>query len=325
MLNLPAHVPVVTLERGGLVEGVHHGSMAVLDAAGGPLALVGDVAAPFYPRSALKPLQAVAMLRHGLQLPPDLLALATASHSGGPEHLSRVHRILELTGAGLRDLRNVADLPLGEPERARWLASGRGPEQVAQNCSGKHAAMLTTCRLNGWETAGYLEVDHPLQRAVAATIEEFTGEPVAAVTTDGCGAPLFAVSVLGLARATLRLVSADPASPEGQVAAALREHPGLVAGRGRASADLVRAVPGLAAKDGYESVQIAGLTGAGALALKIADGGDRARLPLASAGLALLGVDEVALQPFATQPVLGGGHRVGTLQALPLDQYRNCQ
>ena len=315
--DLPAHVPVATLVRDGLVESVHHGSMAVVDADGTDLVVVGDVTSPVFPRSALKPLQAVAMVRCGLDVPADLLALATASHSGEPEHLARVRRLLAGAGVSTGALRTPPDLPFGEAERAAWTAAGRGPEPLAHNCSGKHAAMIATCRAAGWDTSAYLDPDHQLQRATVEVVEEFTGEPVTHRGTDGCGAPLFASSLRGLARAVARLGGAGPSTPEGRVADAVRTHPGLVGGRGRDVTDLLRAVPGLVAKDGAEAVQVAG-TARGALALKVADGGQRARMPVTALGLTALGVDPALLAPFATVPVLGGGRVVGALSAVPL-------
>lgn len=313
----PAHVPVATLVRDGLVESVHHGSMAVVDADGADLVVVGDVTSPVFGRSALKPLQATAMVRCGLDVPADLLALASASHSGGPEHLLRVGRLLAGAGLSTGALRTPPDLPFGDAERTAWTTAGRGPEPLCHNCSGKHAAMLATCRAAGWDTATYLAPDHPLQRAVVEVVEEFTGERVTHRGTDGCGAPLFATSLRGLARAVARVSTAGPGTAEGRVADAVRAHPGLVGGRDRDLTALLRAVPGLVAKDGAEAVQVAG-TARGALALKIADGGQRARTPVTAVGLAALGVDPALLRPFASVPVLGGGRVVGALSGLPL-------
>jgi len=319
----PRHVAVADLVRGGLVESVHSGSMAVVGPGGTLLAAVGDVDAPVYPRSALKPLQAVAMVRAGLDLPADLLALASASHSGSALHLDGVRRVLELGGFTTADLRNTPDLPFGTAERAAWTAAGGVAEPLTQNCSGKHAAMLLTCRTAGWDAAGYLDPQHPLQQAIAATVADLAGEEPAHRTTDGCGAPLFSLSLHGLARAVGRIAGAADGTPEGRVAAALRTHPDLVAGEGRDVTALVRAVPGLLAKDGAEAVQVAGLRDGGALALKIADGGDRARLPVAVPGLERLGVDPDALAPFATVTVLGGGHPVGELRGRALPPLQN--
>ncbi|WP_181804691.1 asparaginase, partial [Streptomyces shenzhenensis] len=186
----PLHAPVAHLVRGGVVEGIHHGSVVVLDADGQVQFQLGDIEAACYPRSALKPVQAVAMLRAGLPLDGDLLALAAASHSGEERHLAGTRRILELAGLTEADLRNVPDMPYGPAVRDTWIREGRQPSRIAQNCSGKHAAMLWTAKLNGWSLADYLEPEHPLQQAVAEIVEDLTGQRVAATTVDGCGAPL---------------------------------------------------------------------------------------------------------------------------------------
>src|SRR5690606_18106755 len=162
---------------------------------------------------------------------------------------------------------------------------------LAQNCSGKHAAMLCTAALNGWSLDDYLDPAHPLQQAIAATVEDLTGQRVANVSVDGCGAPLFAVSLHGLARAAARSSTAAPGTPEARVADAMRAHAEMASGSGRDVAALMRAVPGLLAKDGYEGVQIAALPDGHAVAVKIADGASRARGPVTARALALAGVD----------------------------------
>jgi L-asparaginase II len=297
-VGIPTHVPLVHLLRDGLVEGVHHGSAVVLAPDGSVLFRAGDVDTAFYPRSAAKPMQAAAMTRLGLSLPTDLLALAAASHSGEPLHLDGAQRILDGCGCGEDDLGNPADLPFDPVERAGWIASGRTARRLAHNCSGKHAAMLATARLRGWATAGYLDRRHPLQRAIAATVEDLTGERIAATAVDGCGSPLFAVSLRALARAVGRIAAAPPETPEGRVARAIRTHPQMVAGDRRDVTALMRTVPGLVAKDGFEAVQVAALPDGTAIGIKIADGSDRARLPATVAALALAGVDPDLLTPF---------------------------
>ncbi|MFI0191933.1 asparaginase [Streptomyces sp. NPDC017082] len=313
----PLHTPVAHLVRGGVVEGVHYGSVVVHGADGRVRFQLGDIEAAFYPRSALKPVQAVAMLRAGLPLDGELLSLAAASHSGEERHLAGTRRILELAGLGEDDLRNVPDLPFGPVVRDAWVREGRLPSRLAQNCSGKHAAMLWTAKLNGWSLPDYLDPAHPLQQAIARTVEELTGQPVARVTVDGCGAPLFAVSLHGLARALARITSAAPGTPEARVAAAMREHAEMASGSGRDVAALMRAVPGLLAKDGFEGVQVAALPDGTAVAVKIADGANRARIPVAAAALALAGVDPRLLTEFAGEPLLGGGRPVGRVR--PVD------
>ncbi|MFE0454416.1 asparaginase [Streptomyces sp. NPDC058914] len=310
----PLHAPVAHLFRGGVTEGVHYGSVVVLGTAGRIDFQLGDVEAAFYPRSALKPLQAVAMVRAGLPLDGELLSLAAASHSGEERHLAGTRRILELAGVTEDDLRNVPDLPYDRVVRDAWVREGRRPSRLAQNCSGKHAAMLYTCRLNGWSLDGYLDPGHPLQQAIAEIVEDLTGQRIARVTVDGCGAPLFSVSLHGLARAAARITAAAPGTPEARVADAMRDHAEMASGSGRDVAALMRAVPGLLAKDGFEGVQVAALPDGRAVAVKIADGADRARVPVAAAALARAGVDPALLAEFAGEPLLGGGAPVGCVR-----------
>ncbi|MEV7815031.1 asparaginase [Streptomyces flaveolus] len=312
----PLHAPVAHLVRGGVVEGIHYGSVVVLGTDGQVRFQLGDIEAAFYPRSAIKPVQAVAMLRAGLPLDGELLSLAAASHSGEERHLAGTRRILELAGLAEDDLRNVPDMPFDPVVRDAWVREGRLPSRLAQNCSGKHAAMLWTAKLNGWSLDDYLAPEHPLQQAVAATVEELTGQRVARVTVDGCGAPLFPISLHGLARALARITSAAPGTPEARVADAMREHAEMASGSGRDVAALMRAVPGLLAKDGFEGVQVAALPDGRAVAVKIADGANRARIPVAAAALARAGVDPALLTEFAGEPLLGGGEPVGCVRAV---------
>jgi L-asparaginase II len=182
------------------------------------------------------------------------------------------------------------------------------------NCSGKHAAMLAACVASGWPTAGYLERDHPLQQAIEAALGEAAGEPVTAVVTDGCGAPQHALSLTGLARGVLSLVQAPEATPERLIADAMRANPWLVAGTGREDTDLMEAVEGLLVKGGADGVHVAALPGAGAVALKLDDGGDRGRLPSLCAGLLRLGVPAAALSRWLATPVAGGEGVVGEVR-----------
>ncbi|MGW0769952.1 asparaginase [Streptomyces sp. NPDC002676] len=310
----PLHAPVAHLIRGGVVEGIHYGSVVVLGADGQVQFQLGDIEAAFYPRSALKPVQAVAMLRAGLPLEGELLSLAAASHSGEERHLAGARRILALAGLTEDDLRNVPDLPYDPAVRDTWVREGRPADRLAQNCSGKHAAMLWTAKLNGWSLADYLDPAHPLQQAVAAAVEDLTGQRVAHVTVDGCGAPLFAISLHGLARAVARITTAAPGTHEARVADAMREHAEMASGATRDVAALMRTVPGLLAKDGFEGVQVAALPDGRAIAVKIADGANRARIPVAAAALARAGVDPELLDAFAGEPLLGGGEPVGCVR-----------
>ncbi|MGW0846823.1 asparaginase [Streptomyces sp. NPDC002787] len=307
----PLHAPVAHLVRGGVTEGIHYGSVVVLGADGEVELQLGDIEAAFYPRSALKPVQAVAMLRAGLPLDGALLSLAAASHSGEERHLAGTREILGLAGVTEDDLRNVTDMPYDQAVRDEWIRQGRQPSRLAQNCSGKHAAMLYTCELNGWSPENYLDPAHPLQQAIAEIVEDLTGQAIARVTVDGCGAPLFSVSLHGLARALARITTAAEGTPERTVADAMRDHAEMASGAGRDVAELMRAVPGLLTKDGFEGVQVAALPDGRAVAVKIADGANRARVPVTAAALARVGVDPGALTAFAGAPLLGGGEVVG--------------
>jgi L-asparaginase II len=322
VIREPRHQPVAHLIRGGMIEGIHYGSVVVLGADGSVELQLGDIEAAFYPRSALKPVQAVAMVRAGLPLDGELLSLTAASHSGEERHLAGTRRILELAGVTEEELRNVPDLPFDPVVRDAWVREGRLPSRLAQNCSGKHAAMLYTCKLNDWPLEDYLDPAHPLQQAIAEIVEDLTGQRIARVTVDGCGAPLFSVSLHGLARAAARITTAPAGTPEARVADAMRSHAEMASGSGRDVAALMRAVPGLLAKDGFEGVQAAALPDGRAVAVKIADGANRARIPVAAAALARAGVDPAALAEFAGEPLLGGGEPVGSVRpARALDPH----
>lgn len=317
---MAGHELVAEVWRGDFLESVHHGSVVALDADSRPVYSVGAVDVPIFPRSSNKPIQATAMLRAGLALDGELLALASASHSGEPFHLDGVRRILDTAGLTVADLRNTPGLPLNQAALAAHHAAGRGPEPLTMNCSGKHAAMLATCVTNGWPTDTYLDPDHPLQRAIRRTLEDLSGEPVTAIGVDGCGAPLMAISLTGLAHAFARIATAHPGTPEGRVAAALRTHPEYAGGTGRDVTELMRLVPGLIAKDGAEGVYAAALPDGRAAALKIADGSSRARPPVMIAALRALAADLTAVDALppstslATPPVLGHGRPIGTIR-----------
>ncbi len=310
-------VPLANVVRSGFVESWHHGSVALVDASGRLTRFAGDPYGPIFPRSSNKPMQAVAMLRSGLRpadLPePAALALMAASHSGEPMHVSMVEALLEYGGLAESDLRCPPDLPLDEAARAAVLRAGGGPSRRYMNCSGKHSGMLLTCRTAGWPTTRYVAVDHPLQVACRAVLEELSGEPVAAVGVDGCGAPVMAISLAGLARAFIGLVSAPTGTPERTVVDAMRARPDLVSGTGREDLALMRAIPGLLSKVGAEGVMAVAVPGLGAVALKIDDGAARARMPVLVAALRELGIDAPVLEELAEPPIHGGGEIVGSV------------
>jgi L-asparaginase II len=189
------------------------------------------------------------------------------------------------------------------------------------NCSGKHAAMLLTCVVNGWDTATYRSPDHPLQRAIAGTFAEVTGEPVALTAVDGCGAPLLSTSLTGLARGFQALAVAQ-AGPERRVAEAIRAHPAYVSGTTRDELRLLTAIPGAIGKAGAEACYAVALPDGRSFALKVDDGGARARPVVMAEALrrsgvpAEAGVDAEALDDTGRVPVLGGGEPVGEIRAV---------
>ncbi|WP_258138012.1 MULTISPECIES: asparaginase [unclassified Arthrobacter] len=316
--ELPQHVPLVSASRGEMLESIHYGSAVLLDPQGEVITALGDQQARFYPRSALKPLFAVAILRSGLELSQEQIALAAASHSGAPRHQHVAHSTLRDAGLELAELGNSTDLPYGVAERASWLADGGSATQLAQNCSGKHAALLAMCKHNGWATENYLAAAHPLAAALREIVEELTEERITTISTDGCGTQVYPMTLAALARGFAKLAKAAPDTAEGRVAASMRAYPELVAGEGRDVTELMRAVPGAVAKDGFEGIQAVGLPDGSSLAVKISDGSDRARMPITVKLLASHLGDQTptALEDLASSPALGGGEPVGELTAL---------
>lgn len=307
--------------RSGFTESVHRGTIVLLSADGSVLLTGGSAAAPMFPRSSNKPFQAAAMLRCGLDLDGELLALAAASHSGEDFHVSGVRKILAAAGLTEDDLRCPPDRPLDEQAQLAMIRGGEPADRVRMNCSGKHAAMLATCVAAGWPTASYTDPAHPLQQRIKAGLSELAAEPVPVVGVDGCGAPLLSVSVSGLARAYRAMVLAAAGSPERRVADAMRSHPEWTSGTTRPERALMAAIPGLLLKSGAEGVEGFALADGRAGAFKIDDGTARGRVPVTVALLRRLGADaepgcdRAALNALATSPVTGGGRVVGEVRA----------
>jgi L-asparaginase II len=306
---------LVTMERSGQVESSHRGAVVVLDAYGREVASAGTVDLPIFPRSANKPLQAVGMLRAGLPVAGEQLAMVTASHSGEAGHVRRVLELLAGGGFGEHDLRCPPALPLGVAAQRDVLAAGGGERRAAMNCSGKHAGMLRACRISGWPAEAYLDPGNPVQQSIRETVAELTDHELVAPAVDGCGAPLWAVPLRGLAVAFQRLVQAGVGTPERTVADVMRRHPWLIGGTDRDVTRLIAGIPGLLVKDGAEGVLVAAQPGVGAVALKIADGSPRARTPLLVAGLRRLGLAGRVLDDLAETAVLGGGKPLGALHS----------
>ncbi|WP_395727823.1 asparaginase [Nakamurella sp.] len=318
-------VELARVYRSGLHEGTHYGALVLIDGDGTVLRQRGDVHRPVFHRSCAKPFQAVAMLDAGLRLTGPDLALAAASHTGEAEHVAMVRASLAAGGLTADDLGCPADLPSDPEARDDAVRRGDRPSRVYMNCSGKHAAMLRTCRAARWSTANYLDPAHPLQRRIRSTVERFAGPTHDTVGVDGCGAPVFATDLVGLARGFRALVTAEPGSSARAVADAMRRHPHLVGGRTSGDTLLMREIPGLLVKLGADGVQCFALPDGRAAAFKISDGAERARLPIVLAALDYLGIrtEPVAAAPLAVtaRTVFGAGRPVGSVVAAP-DLFR---
>ena len=295
--------------RGDLVESLHLGHLIVLNADGSTYLSKGSPELPIYPRSAIKSLQAAAMLKAGLKVEENELAIICASHSGSQSHIDLVTKMLATRSISTSQLKNAVDKPLGEKEKIAW--GDKQPSQLAQNCSGKHAGMLITCQQNGWEMNTYLELNHPLQEAIKSEIETLAGEKVSATSVDGCGAPLFAISLIGLARAISNLVKSKDALYQ-QIVLACTKYPELVAGDGRLTTRMMQAVPGLFMKEGAEGVQVCVLSDGRVTAIKIIDGSWR---PIAAIIMEIFKRWAIEM-PDESLKIYGGEHIVGSVVTL---------
>ncbi|HVS67922.1 MAG TPA: asparaginase [Mycobacteriales bacterium] len=306
--------PVVAeVIRGGFVEGHHRGAIVVLRGSD-VLFAAGPTDVPMLPRSAAKPLQAKGMLDCGLVVDPAQLALVCGSHTGEQMHVDGVRGLLASVGLDESALDNTPSMPADSKARRALTIEGVGPARITHSCSGKHAGMLATCVAAGWPTATYRDPASPLQVRLRDTVSELTGDPVTATLVDGCGAPLFAVTLRGLARAFGEIATADADSNTGRCGAAMRAHPELVAGTGHVTTRLMQGIPGLIAKDGAEGVYAVALPDGTAAAVKIDDGAPRAQLPVLFAALGHAGVDLTDVADLGHVSVLGHGKPVGEIR-----------
>ena len=273
---------------------------------------LGDVAAPIHPRSTNKLMQAAGMVSLGLDLTAEELALAAGSHWGQPKHVEAVREVLRRTGLDERALQCTEALPEDADAKRIAIEAGRPPAPIYHGCSGKHAAMLRTCSLNSWPLDRYLEPSHPLQQALHGYLEATIESPTSHTAVDGCGAPAWAMPLTKLAGAYRDAVTADDRSSSlAQVADAMRAHPDYVCGDASEVTGLMRAVPGLLAKDGAESVYVAALPDGRACAVKISDGGFRAGQAVLVEALRVLGVADVPGVDVAALTRWGDVHLTG--------------
>ena len=306
---------LVELTRGAPVESVHRGALAVVDADGAVVASLGDVTAPVYSRSSLKPMQAMVLVESGAAeafgLSDEEIALACASHSGEPMHTTRVAAWLARIGLGANDLACGAHPSRYEPVAEAMIRGGDKPTRIFNNCSGKHTGFLAVARHWDVATEGYERIDHPVQRAVAAVLKDLSGAAELPYGIDGCAAPNFATSLTEFARAAARMASgkglAKPrADAAKRIIGAMIKHPALMSGTGRACATLIHASGGRAAvKTGAEGFFGGWIPGRGlGIAVKIDDGAGRASETVIAAVLDKLGLLGEGAKTLLRAPVL---------------------
>lgn len=317
--GLAESVELAVLERNGFVESRHIGSAVVLDATGEVAIAVGSPELPVYPRSCMKPFQALAVLESGVELDPVQTVLATASHAATPEHVRVVDSILEKAGLDADDLGCPPDWPGDSAARDGVIRAHGHQERILMNCSGKHAAMLLACVQNGWDTASYLDPEHPLQQRILAVVERETGAPVAHSGVDGCGAPVHAMSLVALARGIGRLRRATE-GPAKQLTESILANGWAIDGPGRANTVVIDRL-GVVAKLGAEGVMVMATPDGASVALKMLDGSLRAATVVALELLARHGSltrEQVAeLTPELGLAVYGGANPVGTIRVSP--------
>jgi len=316
-------VELAIVERSRFVESRHAGSAVVLGPDGDIVRTLGAPDKPVFPRSSMKPFQAVAVMGAGVPLEGASAVLATASHAGTPAHLSVVRKLLAQAQLTEDALRCPADWPLDTAARDELVRAGEHKHPLYMNCSGKHAAMLLACRVNGWPTESYLDPQHPMQQHIRDTVERFTGEKVVATGIDGCGAPVHAMSLLSLARGIQRIATASEGSPFALFRnAALLKNAVLadgwaIDGPGRANTVVIDEL-GVFAKGGAEGVMVMAAPDGTTVTLKVLDGSLRAASIVALRLLADAGalshddVDRVA--PKLDLAVLGRGEPVGAIR-----------
>jgi L-asparaginase II len=277
----------VLVRRGARVESQHRVAYAVADRDGRLLAAAGDVDREVFPRSAIKPLQALALVESGaadrFAVSEPELALACASHSGEPEHVALVRTCLARLGLDPAALECGAHPPLHAAAAQRLAAAGRRPEPVHNNCSGKHAGMITVARHLGAPIVGYSRADHAVQRLIADVVRDMAGvAALSAPAIDGCGVPTWPVPLGSLATALARFahpvgLPARRADACARLQAAMLAHPHLIAGTDRACTEIMTVAPNVVVKTGAEGVYAACLLKRRlGLVLKVEDGAGRA-------------------------------------------------
>ncbi|MDP9936132.1 L-asparaginase II [Paenarthrobacter nicotinovorans] len=319
--NVESAVELAVIERSGFIESRHVGAAVVLSGDGSVVTQLGDIDAPVFARSTLKPFQALASMQSGVPLRGAQVAVACGSHTGSLDHMDVVEGMLKAAGVREEHLQCPTAWPEDETARNWLVRSERGKSKLAFNCSGKHAAFLWACTENGWDLRSYLEPNHPLQQRVRSVIEEYSGEHISHLGIDGCGAPVAAISLTGLARAYSRLAKSpgDKSSNAraATIATSMLDYPWAVQGRGESNTVVMEELDVLA-KIGAEGVLVLATPTGATVAVKMLDGNLRAT---SLVGLTLLAVSGAVDIPAVSsvlervvEPVLGGGHEVGRIR-----------
>ena len=312
-------VPVAVVSRSGVDESAHFGAVVCLGPNGDIEFSLGDPHVQIFPRSSTKPIQALAMVRSGLSLPAEKLALVCSSHNGEAIHQQTALAILAEFGLDESALGNTHAYPMHTQSAHEAIRAGLPTSALQMGCSGKHSGMIATCVINGWSIQNYLEQDHPLQQAITRTVAEVTGQEAFAIGIDGCGAPAHVVELVGLARA-MRAMSTGAAGESGtQIYNAMSQFPYMVGGKGRDVTTIVSGIEGLFAKDGADAVYAAALPDGRAVALKMSDGFGRGSQTVLLAALKKLGVDISHVDNNIVETVYGHGKPVGSVRAIGFD------
>lgn len=324
---------VAKVYRSQMEESIHRGAWVIVDAEGKIAASQGDPYLRTYFRSAAKPIQAVPVVEttaaEHFGFTDAELAVMCASHSGEPEHISTVIAILNKLGLDYQALRCGVHPPRNQRSLETLIQSGKAPNQLHNNCSGKHAGMLALSLFHNWDLGRYTELDHPLQQMLLTYISEFCSIPQDQISLgiDGCGVPVYGMPIYNMALAWARL--ADPsklglqrAKAVRRITQAMRSHPHLVAGSLQFTTDLMQAYwkHEIAAKSGAEAVYCLALPDRGwGLALKIEDGSSRAVAPVVLAILDKLGYigDSTILERY--RPLLIRNHRERVIGEITAD------
>lgn len=320
---------LVEVWRNREIESQHRGAVVAVDVAGNRLLQAGDVEKLVFPRSALKPIQAIPLLEDGaadhFALTSAEIALSCASHNAEPVHIAALEQWMARLHVTPEDLECGEALPLYQPAAHALVAQGRAPGRHHHNCSGKHTGMLTLARFHGEALTGYSGYRHRTQQLWMSALQSLTGLDVPSLPwdLDGCGLPALALPLASLATAYARLAepAADPAIAAQRsraierICAAMQRHPELVAGTDRCCTAVMQQVDGLTVKTGAEGVfgAVSHRHGVG-IALKIDDGGTRGAEVALGAVLRKLGLieedDYQALERHFFPPVRNSQQRV---------------